>query len=203
MGRKQKVVLNNHKSEWSDVLSGVPQGSVSGPTLFNIHVSDMPLIVNSSVVQFADDDKMFRTIKLIDFHQLQQDINVLSEWAKKWQLYFNISKVNVTGYNWDNHINLVNIQLTALLSHLAMLLKIWEYKYSQLKFHDHTTAITKKTNRLLATIQKPSNISTKTQLLTSINLIFGLCWNMVILSGDLSISLISKIYRKCREEQPS
>ena len=59
---------------------------------------------------------------------LQQDINVFSEWAKKWQLYFNISKVNVTGYTWDNHINFVNIQLTALLSHLVILLKIWEYK---------------------------------------------------------------------------
>ena len=128
MGRKQKVVLNNHKSEWSDVFSGMPQGSVLGPTLFNIYVSDMPLIVNSSVVKFADDVKMFRTIKSIDFHQIQQDINVLSEWAKKWQLYFNISKVTVTGYTWDNHINLVNIRLTALLSHLVMLLKIWEYK---------------------------------------------------------------------------
>ena len=70
MGRKQKVVLNNHKSEWSDVLSGVPQGSVLGPILFNIYVSDMPLIVNSSVVQFADDVKMLRTIKSIYFHQL-------------------------------------------------------------------------------------------------------------------------------------
>ena len=83
MGRKQRVVLNNHESELSDVLSGVPQGSVLGPTLFNVYVSDMPLIVNSSIVQFADDVKMFRTINTIDeFYQLQRDINVLSEWAK-------------------------------------------------------------------------------------------------------------------------
>ena len=55
----------------------------------------MPLIVNSSIVQFADDVKIFRTIKSIDdFLQLQQDINILSEWAKKWQLKFNISKCN-------------------------------------------------------------------------------------------------------------
>ena len=50
----------------------------------------MLLIVNSPIVQFADDVKMFRTIVTVnDFLQLQQDINLLYE---KWQLKFNISK---------------------------------------------------------------------------------------------------------------
>ena len=38
MGRKQKVALNNHESEWSSVLDGVPQGSVLVPILFNMYV---------------------------------------------------------------------------------------------------------------------------------------------------------------------
>ena len=32
VGRKKKVVLNNYELEWLNVLSGVPQGSVLGPT---------------------------------------------------------------------------------------------------------------------------------------------------------------------------
>jgi len=89
VGRKQKVVLNNNKSEWSEVVSGVPQGSVLGPILFNIYVSDMPLIVKSPIVQLADDVKMFRTIVTVnDFFQLQHDINLLYEWSRKWQLKF-------------------------------------------------------------------------------------------------------------------
>ena len=95
VGRKQKVVLNGHQSDWSDVISGVPQGSVLGPILFNIYVSNMPSVVSSRILQFADDVKMFRTIKSFnDFVQLQQDINSLAEWASKWQLKFNVSKCN-------------------------------------------------------------------------------------------------------------
>ena len=65
MGRKQKVVLNNHKSEWSSVHSGVPQGSVLGPSLLNIYVSDISSIVNSPIFQFADDVKMLKLLGLL------------------------------------------------------------------------------------------------------------------------------------------
>ena len=57
MGRKRKVALTNHEPEWSDVVRGVPHNSVLGPILFSIYVSVMPLIVNSPIVQFADDVK--------------------------------------------------------------------------------------------------------------------------------------------------
>ena len=64
MGRKQKVVLNICPSNLSNVKSGVLQGSrsVLGPVIFNIYVSDMPHNVDSVLLQFADDVKMFRTI---------------------------------------------------------------------------------------------------------------------------------------------
>ena len=63
MGRKQRVVINGEASTWCNVLSGVPQGSVLHPLLFNIYVNDIPIQVSSSVLQFADDVKMFHVIQ--------------------------------------------------------------------------------------------------------------------------------------------
>ena len=77
------VVLNTCSSSWSSVKSGVLQGSILGPVLFNIYVSDMPQNVDSILLQFADDVKMFRAIKTAqDYFCLQSDIDKLVAWCK-------------------------------------------------------------------------------------------------------------------------
>lgn len=61
--RKQQVFINETNSEWTDVSSGIPQGSVLGPLLFVIFVNDFPEIVKSDMHVFADDIKIFKIIK--------------------------------------------------------------------------------------------------------------------------------------------
>ena len=82
--RKQRVVINEAKSSWKSVTSGIPQGSVLGPLLFVIFINDLPDNITSYTKMFADDTKLFQALHSIDDKDsLQTDINKLAAWAKK------------------------------------------------------------------------------------------------------------------------
>ena len=63
--RKQRVVLNGKSSNWQDVLSGIPQGSVIGPLLFLIYINDIDDAAEliDLLSKFADDTKLCKTVK--------------------------------------------------------------------------------------------------------------------------------------------
>jgi len=102
-GRSQRVCLEGMASEWVEVISGVPQGSVLGPLLFLIYINDLDKGIKSLILKFADDTKIFR--KIVgdeDLRQLQNDLDLLLQWAEDWQMTFNIEKCKVMHIgNWN------------------------------------------------------------------------------------------------------
>ena len=94
--RTQSVILENHKSDPLDVVSGVPQGTVMGPLLFPAYKNDLPEATSSSARLFADDCLLFRRIRKIqDAVDLQNDLLSLEEWERKWQMCFHPEKCTV------------------------------------------------------------------------------------------------------------
>ena len=83
IGRTHAVVVDGAKSEAASVNSGVPQGSVLGPLLFLVLISDIDANLNSaSASSFADDTRVIMPIKCDgDRLQMQQDLSNVYKWA--------------------------------------------------------------------------------------------------------------------------
>ena len=62
VGRHQRVTFVGRTSSWVEVKSGVPQGSVLGPLLFNMFINDISHDLTSTCALFADDVIIYRTI---------------------------------------------------------------------------------------------------------------------------------------------
>ena len=99
-GRTQKVSVEGALSDESQVTSGVPQGTVLGPILFLIHISDInSKVVHSKVTSFADDTRILKCInKPNDRDMLQDDLNKIYEWSEENKMKFNDDKFELISY---------------------------------------------------------------------------------------------------------
>ena len=95
--RKQFVQIDNKISSNKTVKFGVPQGSILGPVLFNIYVSDMNTVCEGSTcLLYADDSNIYNHCKPADIPEsitkLQTKINEVHKWSKNKNLIFNPDK---------------------------------------------------------------------------------------------------------------
>ena len=98
--RKQTVTVNQKQSRSETVTSGVPQGSVLGPILFLIMISDIDTdIIKSTVSSFADDTKVSHIVQLRqDCLDLQASLDTIYDWSDTNNLKFNSLKFQALRY---------------------------------------------------------------------------------------------------------
>ncbi len=74
--RVQRVVLHGEATDWVEVTSGVPQGSVLGTTLFTILFRRDVML---KVAKFTDDTKLSsKALCVEDCNKIQEDLNKLN-----------------------------------------------------------------------------------------------------------------------------
>ena len=92
--RKQRVVIDGSKSDWTFISAGVPQGSILGPLLFLIYVNDIINDIESEILLFADDTCIYEPIAdpATSMTKVNSDLDKLARWASQWLVNFNPTK---------------------------------------------------------------------------------------------------------------
>ena len=94
--RKLKVVLEGQSSPTRSINSGVPQGSILGPTLFLVYINDLPDNVLSQLAMYADDSTLYcvspnssSTSRGEVGASLNNDLENVLNWGNNWLVTFN------------------------------------------------------------------------------------------------------------------
>ena len=96
--RKQFVSTNGYKSNLVHVKCGVSQGSILGPLLFFIYITDLHVAIKYSEVQhFADDANLLNFISCVKSinKQINYDLKNLSNWLKAKKISLNVGKTEL------------------------------------------------------------------------------------------------------------
>lgn len=167
--RTQYVTVEGHASTEAPVLSGVPQGSVLGPVLFLIMISDIDENINSVIKTFADDTKVTQQIcSPEDSKILQESLEKIYEWARKNNMKFNSSKFNLLRYGNNSELK----QCTSYKDPNNEIIKEEDHvkdlgvqMSANLTFTEHITLVSKKAKRLVYWILRAFKTRKKEPLL--------------------------------------
>ena len=157
-GRKHRTKVNNSFSEWSEILSGIPQGSILGPLLFTIYINDIFYFVHEEwVANYADDTTPYcikgNFEELID--ELQMDSNRLLEWFNTNFFTLNADKCKLLISNKENDLS-IDIEGETILCEKSV--KLLGVKIdNKLTFTEHISSICKKVSLKLHALARVSH----------------------------------------------
>ena len=99
--RQLQVRVGNELSNSRPIRAGVPQGSVLGPKLFNIYISDIPSFAKTELGLYADDTAIFAHSfsSEVAARQVQLHLNVLQPYFDEWLIKANPNKTEVINLN--------------------------------------------------------------------------------------------------------
>ena len=150
--RSQSVVIGGYRSDWVEVTSGVPQGSLLGPLLFLIYINDIrECFLYSKILLYADDMKIYARVSSHDDCSLiQEDLNRLTEYCRDNKLLLNIKKCISITFSRKRQNIVVNYKLNDVdLVRNTTVKDLGVTLDTKLTFETHIDQITSKALRML------------------------------------------------------
>uniref|UniRef100_A0A1B6DFT6 Reverse transcriptase domain-containing protein n=1 Tax=Clastoptera arizonana TaxID=38151 RepID=A0A1B6DFT6_9HEMI len=169
--RKFRIRQEDVCSKLKDICVGVPQGSVLGPVLYLLYINDIPETYNTSIATFADDTALLAVGNTLEESKgrLQQAVNNVATWTKKWRIKLNESKstyINFTNKRIDNvpiSINGVCLQPANTAKYLGMNLDV------KLRWSEHVKKKVEELNikhrKMYLLLGRHSELATESKLL--------------------------------------
>ena len=200
--RYQRCKIGSSFSKWGKIKTGVPQGSILGPLLFNIFINDIFLFVkNSSICNYADDNTLFSCDKTFDliYQSLKIDFTILKKWYFDNYLVLNADKCHFMTIGPGN--NCFDFQVDDTIIKNSQEEKILGVIIdNELNFQSHINSICKKANQKLNALFRISNNMMPSQrnilIDTYIKSQFNYCPLIWMFCNRSSMNKINKIHER-------
>lgn len=203
--RMQFVCIDGHSSTTKPIISGVPQGSILGPFLFNIFVNDIVNITSEAkFVNYADDTTLLFTAENVDllFESANLALSKLNVWSRINSLQINVAKTKAVLFRPKS--KLVNITKHIVINstriEIVNAFKLLGVTFSEnMSWDDHINYVTSKLSQIVGILNRnryvlPTNV--KLLIYNSLfysHLIYGhLVWGKTTIANLDKINILQK-----------
>ena len=200
LNRKQYVDFDNFNSDTCLISTGVPQGSILGPLLFNIYINDIVNITKKChIIQYADDTSLIYPMNDKNARQsLEMELEYLFEWLTLNKLSLNISKTKYMLFSTRQK----NVTYPIVTLNKQIIENVSEFNFLGVKldenmtWNSHTNQIANKINRNIAIMHKLKHILPTFTMKTLYESLISSHLNYGILAWGLNNTRLYKLQKK-------